>query len=327
MSEFRTIVDITDSEIKLGYNSNILFIGSCFAENVGKKFSERKFNTLVNPFGIVYNPESVANTINSIINEKLFSEEDLIYSDKWNSFYHHSRFSNEDKEQCLENINISSKGALDFLKKSDFLIITFGTSWVYEYIESGKVVSNCHKLPANKFNRYRLSVEYIVNLYKELINNLRKMNPDVKIIFTVSPVRHWKDGAHGNQLSKAVLHIAIDEIIKEDASAFYFPSYELVMDDLRDYRFYSEDMLHIGDVAVQYIWSRFTQVFMDEKSQALMKRVEKIKKSLEHRPFSADSETYKEFLRNIYTKIENLENECRYLDFSLEKEVIKGKIE
>ncbi len=326
MAEFRTIVDIQNSNIKLDYNSNIFLIGSCFADNIGEKFSERKFSTLVNPFGVVYNPKSVANTISSIIKEKSFSEDDLIYSDKWNSFYHHSRFSDEDKNACLDNINILCKESLVFLKKADFIIITFGTSWVYEYVELGKVVSNCHKLPSNRYNRYRLSVDDIVSQYRELLSSLKEINYKAKIIFTVSPVRHWKDGAHGNMLSKAVLHLAIDEIMKENKDSYYFPSYELVMDELRDYRFYSEDMLHISDVAVQYIWDRFIQVFLDEKSKLVMKRIEKIIKVLKHRPFSANSKSYKDLLRNTFSKIELLEMECKYLDFSLEKGLIKEVI-
>lgn len=327
MSQFRTVVDIKESNKKIGYHSNILFVGSCFAENIGNKFADSKFNALINPFGIVYNPVSVANTLKTIIEKKHFSEDDLVYNNIWNSFYHHSKFSDENKQKCLDNINDACQNSYQFLKNTDFLIITFGTSWVFEYLESGKVVSNCHKIPANKFKRYRLSVDYIADVYRSLISDIRQINPDVEIIFTVSPVRHWKDGAHGNQLSKAVLHLAIDKIVDENTKVNYFPSYELVMDDLRDYRFYNEDMLHVSDVAVNYIWERFINTFIDNKSQAMMVRVGKLMKALGHRPFSADSNTYVEFLSTQLKKIEQLKRECPHINFDEEINFIKKMTE
>lgn len=326
MPEFRTIVDIEESRRKIGYEDNILFIGSCFAENIGNKLQENKFNTLINPFGIIYNPVSVANTILSILDKKKFTEEDLIFNNLWHSFYHHSKFSNEGKEDCLKNINISCIESSDFLKKTDFLVITFGTSWVYEYIKTGKIVSNCHKLPSKNFNRYRLSIDYIVELYIQLIEKIREQNPNIKIIFTVSPVRHWKDGAHGNQLSKAVLQLAIDKLVQSFKNIWYFPSYEIVMDELRDYRFYDRDMIHISEEAVDYIWQRFIETFIDNKSQSLMGQVEKIKKALAHRPFSSESKTYHDFLENQMNKIMQIENNNPYIDFNKEKSFIKEKI-
>lgn len=325
MSEFRTIVDIEESNKKIKYGDNILFIGSCFAENIGNKLFRNKFKSLINPFGIVYNPVSVANTLLAIIENKRFSEKDLVYNNTWNSFYHHSRFSNDSMEDCLKNINESSTESLNFLKETDYLIITFGTSWVYEYLKTGNIVSNCHKLPAKNFKRYRLKVDYIVSLYSDLINKIRNINPNIKIVFTVSPVRHWKDGAHGNQLSKAVLQLAVDSIVSNFNNTWYFPSYEIMMDDLRDYRFYASDMIHIADEAIDYIWRKFIETFIDNKSQSIMGRIDKINKALSHRPFSANSDSYIDFLIVQLNKIEQLEKECEYLDFSEEKKYIEEK--
>lgn len=325
MSDYRTIVSIDESRKKIEYKDKILFIGSCFSENIGNKFLGSKFNTLINPFGIIYNPVSVANTLNAIIDRKNFTEEDLIFNNVWNSFYHHSRFSNEDKDVCLNLINDSVSQSYEFLKDTDFLIITFGTSWVYEFIETGKIVSNCHKLPSRNFKRYRISVDFIVQLYKDLLEKIRKENPGIKIIFTVSPIRHWKDGAHGNQLSKAVLQLAIEEIVNCFNDIWYFPSYELVMDDLRDYRFYKSDMIHIDDVAVDYIWNKFVETYIDKKSQSLMSNIEKIKKALAHRPFAGESKTYYDFLGNQLSKILMLEKSYPYIDFTEEKDFIRLK--
>ncbi len=326
MSFFRTVVEIEENNCKIGYGNKILFIGSCFAENIGNKLLQSKFNSLINPFGIVYNPVSVANTMLSIIDNKRFTEDDLVYNNMWHSFFHHGRFSHEDKEICLKNINESCLNSNNFLKKTDFLVITFGTSWVYEYKSSGKIVSNCHKLPSNNFVRYRLPVDYIVELYNDLIQKVRGINPDIKIIFTVSPVRHWKDGAHGNQLSKAVLLLSIDGIINNNKNVWYFPSYELIMDDLRDYRFYSRDMIHISDEAVDYIWQKFIDTFIDKQSQSVMAQIEKIKKALAHRPFSADSKTYLDFLENQLYKICQLENNYPEINFFDEKNFLNGKL-
>lgn len=327
MSEFRTIVDIEENKIKIGYKNKILFVGSCFAENIGNRLNASKFNAHVNPFGIMYNPVSVANTILAILENRKFTEEDLVHNNIWHSFYHHSRFSSAGMQDCLDNINESCLKSSKFIRETDFLVITFGTSWVYEFLETGKVVSNCHKLPAKRFKRYRLSVDYIVSLYKNLIERIKEINPGINIIFTVSPIRHWKDGAHGNQLSKAVLQLAIDQLVSAVENINYFPSYELVMDELRDYRFYNRDMIHISDEAVDYIWKRFVEVFIDKQSQSIMIKIEKIKKALAHRPFSSESQEYFDFLEKQLIKIDQLERSIPNIDFSEERSFIKRKMD
>lgn len=320
MSEFRTIIEISKSKKELNYSDKIMFLGSCFAENIGNLFLSRKFNALVNPFGIIYNPQSVANSLIAILDDKEFSEEDLIFNNgKWCSLYHHGKFSDVDKQTCLNKLNISRSKARLFLKETNFLVVTFGTSWVYEYIERSRIVSNCHKLPAKDFNRFRLTVDDIVDTYKDLIVKLRYFNPNIKVIFTVSPIRHLKDTAHGNQLSKSVLLLAIDELIDNLPKIEYFPSYEIVMDELRDYRFYSDDMVHVSDVAVDYIWERFKDSHISSSSQLAMKEIFKFTKSLQHRPLSGDFIAYRDFLNKRLEKIELLEKKYADVDFSKER--------
>lgn len=291
--DLQTKVKIEESDFSLGYNSRIMMLGSCFVENIGKKLEYFRFRTDINPCGIVYNPLSVSNALKLLLERKRFEEFDLLQNDgKWVSLYHHGCFSAVDSLECLRRINERLERSAVELRRADLLIITFGTAWVYRYRENGLVVSNCHKFPAGDFERFRLSVEDIVAEYTGIITRLREVNPSVRILFTVSPIRHWKDGAHGNQLSKAVLLLAIDELAHLFPDVCYFPSYEIVMDELRDYRFYAEDMLHVSDVAVNYIWERFCKLYLREDSESLMKRIDKLNKCLSHRPDEPASNGY-----------------------------------
>jgi len=320
MSKFRTIVDISKSSSEVEYSNKIMFLGSCFAENIGKLFLSRKFSALVNPFGIIYNPQSVANSLIAILDDKKFSDEDLIYNNgRWSSLYHHGKFSDVDKQTCLNRLNTGRENARIFLQETSFLVITFGTSWVYEHIEKSKVVSNCHKLPAKEFRRFRLTVDDIVDVYKDLIVKLRYFNPNIKVIFTVSPIRHLKDTAHGNQLSKSVLLLAIDELMDNLPNIEYFPSYEILMDELRDYRFYSDDMVHISDIAIDYIWQRFKESHISPSSHVAMKEIEKFAKSLQHKSLSGDIIAYRDYLNKRLEKLDILEKKYIDVDFSKDR--------
>ncbi len=308
--EFRTKVDVTPFGFGVNHRSQILSVGSCFAENIGKKLEYFRFKSDVNPCGIVYNPLSVSHTLQLLLEGRLFRTEDLIrHEGKWVSLYHHGSFSAEDSGLCLKNINTRLGLSAALLPKTDVLLLTFGTSWVYRYRENGIIAANCHKLPAAKFERFRLTVEEIVQEYQELIPRLQAHCPGVKIIFTVSPVRHWKDGAHGNQLSKAVLLLAVEELVREFGSVYYFPSYELVLDELRDYRFYAADMLHPSPQAVDYIWEKFGEAFFSADTFALMKRIDKVNRGLLHRPFSPESEAYRRFYAALEKEINILETD------------------
>lgn len=323
MTNFRTKVKIQESKDKFGYNSKAIMLGSCFVENIGEKLCGYKFDCNVNPFGVIYNPISVGNSLKILLENKEFTEEDLNFAyDLWFSFSHHSRFSHSDVNECLHLINTEIKKTSLDLANSDVLYITFGTSWVYELIDTGKIVSNCHKLPAKDFNRYRLDVEEIVEYYKELIISLSVFNPNLKIVFTVSPIRHWKDGAHGNQLSKSTLLLAIDQLVQLFDQASYFPSYEIVMDELRDYRFYSEDMLHMNPTSVNYIWSRFVDTYMQNPTLEVMKKIDKIVSASAHRPFNPESSSHQSFITSILSDIEKLQNEYPNLLFDQEKSLL-----
>ncbi|MEG2277740.1 MAG: GSCFA domain-containing protein [Odoribacter sp.] len=287
--ELQTKIDIVRPNFEINYRSSILMIGSCFTENIGEKLAYFKFNIDLNPCGIVYNPFSVANVLQLLLAHKRLTESDLLPNNgKWVSLLHHGRFSALQAADCLKNINERLELSAARLKTTNVLIITWGTSWVYRYKENGMIVSNCHKFPATAFDRFRLTVAEIVEKYTELIARLKTLTPDLQILFTVSPVRHWKDGAHGNQLSKSVLFLAIDELVRKFDCVSYFPAYEIVMDELRDYRFYAEDMLHPSTRTIDYIWEKFGENYLSKETEPLRKRIDKINKTLLHR--SSDPE-------------------------------------
>ncbi|NPA35720.1 MAG: GSCFA domain-containing protein [Chlorobi bacterium] len=303
MPEFRTVIGLEESHDKILYDSVLMFLGSCFSENIGERFIARQFNAVVNPFGTLYNPASVSKAIELLIENRNVKEDELfLHRGVWNSFSHHSRYSGQDKNKVLSGMNQDLSQAHEMLKKAGFLFVTLGTAWVYELKETGNVVANCHKLPSSYFKRYRQDVHDVTGVLSEMIGKVKVFNPDVKIVFTVSPVRHWKDGAHGNQLSKAVLLLAVDELITKHKDVFYFPAYELVMDDLRDYRFYEEDMLHPDKVAVDYIWQRLQDVYFAEKTKTFAGEIEKLINAKEHRPFNVNGEEYKKFAEKMLKK-------------------------
>jgi hypothetical protein len=309
MSQFRTIVSAPQLKAPIPYDSRLLFMGSCFAQNIGERFQAHRMQALVNPFGVIYNPVSVAQSLQLLLDNKRFDTQDLHFHNQlWHSFSHHGSFSSPSPEDCLETINTTLDTGRQFLAHTHFLFITFGTAWVYEHIDLQQVVSNCHKYPAAEFNRYRLEVDEIIELYKDLIIQLRVFNPQLKIIFTVSPVRHWKDGANGNQLSKATLLLAIDKLVEWFEDVSYFPAYELVLDDLRDYRFYEADMLHPNNQAVDYIWQQLLTSCLNDVGRNYLRQVEKIIKARQHRPFNPNTDNYQLFLQKTLEQLENLNN-------------------
>lgn len=303
-------------------------MGSCFTENIGQKMADLKFPVDINPFGILYNPVSVASGIRILLKAEPFRPEDLVeHQGIWHSLYHHGRFSSAVATEALQEINDRIRFSADFLKKADFLLITFGTAWIYRYRKTGEIVSNCHKIPANEFVREKLTVSEIVEMYRLLLDELWKLNPDLKIIFTLSPIRHWKDGAVENQRSKSVLLLAIEKLVKLSARhCLYFPSYEIVMDELRDYRFYAADMLHLNEVAVDYIWSRFQESLTDSESRKISVEVRKIRDAFQHRPLRENALEFKKFIENSLHQALKLEKEFPYLNLKLEKEYFIRKL-
>lgn len=320
MDYFRTTVQVKPYPSKIDYKSKILAVGSCFAGNIGLKLKNAFFDTEINPFGVIYNPVSVLNSLNDLIADKKFIAGDLFeYKSLWHSFSHSSLFSDSNAESCLEQINNRLGYASEFLKNAGFLLITFGTAWVFEEKLSGKVVSNCHKLPSDHFNRRQLSVGEIVQSYTSLIEQLHGLNPELKIVFTVSPIRHWKDGAHENTISKSILLLAVDVIQKQFEDVFYFPAFEIQMDDLRDYRFYADDMLHPSESAVRYIWDIFAQSFMNDETLKLKMQMEQLSADLAHRPLHPMSGEYKLFLHHLEKRRENIIRQYPFLDERLQK--------
>ncbi len=319
--DFRTKVEIPASEAKIDHASGILLMGSCFADNIGSRLKALKFRVEHNPFGVLYNPVSIKNDLGLLKDRKLLSESDLYWFDnRWISFHHYTLFSGADQTACLKKINDSVISASKLLADARFLFITFGTAWVYEFRKTGQIVANCHKIPAGEFRRFLLSAGDIVEAYEELMAALQSYNPDLSIVFTVSPIRHWKDGATGNQLSKSILLVAIHQLVSKYKNTIYFPAYEILMDELRDYRFYAKDMIHLSEAALDYIWEKFTGTFISAESADLITEIEKIIKARNHRPVNPDSAEYQKFKETVRMQINELLKKNPMLDLSEELE-------
>ena len=302
--QFRTQIPIKKESNQIDYHSNILMIGSCFSDSIGKKLNYYKFTNFINPNGIVFNPISIENSVKEAVHKKEYTKDDLVFYDGlWHSFNHHSKFSGVTPELNVKNENIIA--FYDALKTTTHLIITLGSAWVYRYLKTNTIVANCHKIPQNEFRKNLLSIAEIERSLQNTIDLIKSVNTDVSILFTVSPVRHLKDGFIKNQLSKSHLIAAIHNIKEKNVS--YFPAYEIVMDELRDYRFYKEDMIHPNKIAINYIWERFCKTWMSDTTIQTMDEVTTIQKGLAHIPFHPKSEQHQEFLKNLETKIKELQ--------------------
>jgi len=323
--DFRTTFNIEKPVFTLGYADPVLFAGSCFANEIGGKMAGGKMKALVNPCGTVYNPASIESVLRLALSDRVFTARDLsCYEDRYFSFLHYTDFSSYNPSESVEKINHSTRLAHDFLKEASFLFITFGTARVYTYLETGKIVSNCHKLPGNLFSSSLLSVDSIVGSWFTLLDDLKSFNPALRVIFTISPVRHWKDGAHGNQVSKSHLFIAIEELMKHPLSGGYFPAYELVMDDLRDYRFYENDMLHPSSEAVNYIWEKFTEAYFSSEAVSTWTEVSNVLRALKHRLPERPGKAEMQFSRKMTARVEALQKKFGFLDFSDELEYFRS---
>jgi hypothetical protein len=316
MDNFRTTFNIPEFPFKLSYQSKSIFIGSCFTENISNYMKDLKFQVIQNPTGILYNPISILECLKFMMDGKKFKESELHrFNDIWFSFHHHGRFSDTDKGRCLTNINAEISEGTKFLRDTDFLFITFGSAFIYKHNETNDVVANCHKFPSSTFTKSLLDFQTIREEYLKSIDKLCKINSKLKIIFTVSPVRHWNDGAAENQLSKSILLLAIHEIIKNNPSVcFYFPAYELMMDDLRDYRFYAEDMLHPNNISIEYLWNKFSDSFIEKDSCKIIKEIQKLIDAKNHRPFHTETSSYKQFKLSIQKQTNELKKKYPFLD-------------
>ena len=314
--QFRTEIGISKGNHLIDYDSDIVLLGSCFSENIGDKLSYDKFNSLVNPYGILFHPVAIEKAITQGINQIQYTTDDLyFFNDLWLSFNHHSKFSSTDREKILFNIN---SGITDFnlrLQSATHLIVTLGTAWVYRFVENDKVVANCHKIPQKKFSKELLSIDDISESLDAMITLIKSINKNISVILTLSPVRHLKDGFIENCMSKAHLLSAIYEVTNINKNIHYFPAYEIMLDDLRDYRFYNEDMLHPNAMAINYIWDKFRNSWMSEKTIELSNKVESLQKSLAHRPFHSESEQHQAFIRKIKDQISSLNKQYPNINF------------
>ena len=314
--DFFTKVDIPATGFEIDYTSRIAFFGSCFADNISAQFSARKFSVLANPFGTVYNPVSIAMQIRAIASGKVFGEKDVFQDARgpWYSWDAHGSLSAATREECIAKLNAAASSACEFLQRSDVVFITLGTAFVY-FLKDGRAVANCHRQDPALFDRRMISVEEATQALENIVQDLHRINPEAHIVFTVSPLRHMADGAHNNTLSKATLQLAA-----EKSGVEYFPSYEIVMDELRDYRFYESDMVHLSKTAEEYIFERMAGTYCNEKTRANIVQVEKFMKGANHRITDPDSPATHAFAERILAQAEELEKKIPGLNLSEEKQ-------
>jgi hypothetical protein len=315
--QFTTKIPIPKNHFPIDYNSKTLLLGSCFAENIGRKFEYFKFQSTTNPFGIIFNAVSLEKLIRRAVENRTFTENDIFFHNElWHCYEVHSELSNPDKEEFLSNLNSILESTHRHITSLTHCIITLGTSWVYRNMESNEIVANCHKVPQKHFTKELLSISQTEVSLQNLVSLIHSVNPNCHFIFTVSPVRHIKDGFVENTLSKAHLITALHKTITHYPSPMtYFPSYEIMMDELRDYRFYAEDMLHPSQTAIDYIWEQFATSTISEESQSLMIEIESVQKSLAHKPFNPNSESHQKFINHLDLKIKAIQNQYPFIKF------------
>lgn len=319
-SDFRTELQVPTSKIKMGLDNSIITIGSCFSDVIGSCLINNKFDTLVNPFGTVYNPVSIFNLL-------LPHEwDDNKFIDSNGSIFHHDVHSSffRDSVTELKNELISIKSqTINKLKECKWLIVTFGTAIVYKLKDTGDVVANCHKVPQKKFIKDNLSVKEMIQAFKAFHNHISEVNPLINILLTVSPVRHIKDGLQENAVSKSKLRVVCDEFQKQFSNVHYFPSFEIMMDDLREYRFYKADMIHPNEVAENYIWDKFQETYFDNKTQQFIKDWKKIQNAIAHRPFNPQSDAHQIFIAETLKSLRVFSED---IDVSAEEAILKEQL-
>lgn len=320
---YYTRINIEPHPLRINYSDRSFFIGSCFSTNISDKFRYYKFETEANPFGVLYNPASIRQALElissgrKIINEDFFREEDI-----YKSFLFHSQWAGMDINELVHRVNDKIAQTYQFLKQTKWFFVTLGTSYVYEFKSNSEIVANCHKQNADLFTHRMLSVEEVLQYIEKISSLIYKLSPEANLVFTVSPVRHLKQGASLNQLSKATLIVALNQYLAKNANAYYFPSYEIFNDELRDYRFYADDMTHPSGLGIEHIWKRFSEIFFDDQTQKLITRIGEIKSACEHKVFFPGSKAYQTFKTKTLQKIEKLSKELPFLSFEDEKKMI-----
>jgi len=320
----RTTFDIKPSPDKITHRSKLVAIGSCFATMVGRRLEDRKYDLLVNPFGTIFNPISIFSLLEKSLKGTIIpSEECINYQDKYIHYQYHSSITADSKEKLLHTINEIHKITGSYSKEASHLFITLGTAYVYEHNELELLVANCHKQPSALFSKRLLEINEMINSFDNLYKLLAQSNPELNIIITVSPVRHTKDGIPENQLSKSILRVLVNKLVQRYEKVQYFPSYELMMDDLRDYRFYKEDLIHPTEQAENYIYEKFQEAYIADEDRLLDKNITDLQKSLQHKPFNPNTTAHQKFLNKLEDKIKNMPN---YLNFGPELDNVKKQL-
>ena len=314
---FRLTFPVTPLPAPLQYADRLLLMGSCFAEEIGERLQEHYFNALVNPHGILYNPLSITQALHTYLDNKKYTKEDLFQQgDLWHSWDHHSRFSGLDPEEVLQGINAMQEAAAERLEQADWLMITLGSAFGYVLQENGKLVGNCHKVPAARFYKQLLTAQDIISALDNVMHQLFFRNKKVKILFTISPVRYARDGVVENNLSKAILLQAVHHMVNKFDRLFYFPAYELVIDDLRDYRFYKEDLVHPNAMAVDYVWEHFIQAGLAGADKPLLNTIQEINRAVAHRPFNPKGKQHQQFIQQHIQKVQLLMQQYPFLNLT-----------
>lgn len=320
--DFRTIIEVKGAMPTINHDEGIVMLGSCFVDNIGQRLERALFGVTVNPFGTLYNPLSIAAALRRLMEGRAFVAEELTeYRGMWHSFAHHSHFSSIDKDIALKKINDTFLRACLALQSARHLIVTFGTAYVF-CLKDGTIVANCHKLPADFFVRRLMSVEEIVAHWQPLISELKTFSTSLDVTFTISPIRHLADGAHGNNVSKATLLLAVERLL-EETGCHYFPAYEIVLDDLRDYRFYAADMTHPSEQAVDYIMERFAEAAFTADTIAIAHRCEKLYRRMTHRPLTDDIQSLRCFRESTATLAQQLIADYPHISPLIEKLKLK----
>ena len=300
----------------IDYSSKLVLLGSCFAENIAEKFSYYKFQNEVNPLGVLFHPIAILDLLTRAHENNPYSEKDIFFSNGcWQSFQSHSRLNSISQIEILDHLNKALKSTQDQLKNASHVILTFGTAWVYEHIQSKTIVANCHKQPQKEFEKSILSIDQLQDTFNSIISILKSFNPKVTVVFSISPVRHLKDGFVENNLSKAHLITALHSVINTTENTHYFPSYELLMDELRDYRFYKQDMVHPNQIAIDYVWEKFQPIWIDADVNPIMQEVNQLQKGFAHKPFNPLAEEHAIFLSSLAKKAKAMESRFPFMKF------------
>ncbi len=325
--DFMLNIDIGSPEQKLSYKDNIFVIGSCFTEHIGGRLAQLKFSVLQNPNGILFDPLSVCKNLVSYIHCKKFNKEDLIQlNELWQSWQHHSVFSGLNQDQVLQNINQSQQTAHAFLQKADWLIITLGSSFSYHLKDSDEPVANCHRAPSKWFRKHLTGIDEMRQTFNNCLSELFQFNPSLKIIFTISPVRHIRDGVVENNRSKARLIEAVHQLVAESERLYYFPAYELVIDVLRDYRFYDIDLVHPNYAATEFVFEKFVACFINKEDILVIEEIKDIVKAFRHKPFQPDTEAHRRFMESYLVKIRQFQHRHPGIDLGAE-EIFFSRVE